>query len=91
MIVVTVLVGWVIIVEQLLIALMVLMCSRVFCLYSNDRSLYYRVHFDFHKRRFYRDWSILSPSAILSYMEKTFMLRLSRAMDKHIREMQKMS
>jgi len=61
------------------------------CRCSNDRSLYYHVHFDFHKCRFYRDWSLLSPSAILSFMEKTFLLRLSRAMDRHIREMQKMS
>jgi len=61
------------------------------CCCSNDRSLYYQVRFDFHKRKYYRDWSILSPSAIISFMEKTFLLRLSRAMDKHIREMQKMS
>jgi len=68
----------------------VMWCYVMWC-YSNDRSLYYRVHFDIHKRKFYRDWSILSPSAVLSFMEKTFLMRLSRAMDRHIREMQKMS
>jgi len=80
-----------IVLEQLPLALQILMlsCALYFC--SNGRSLFYRVRFDFHKRRFYRDWSILSPSSILSFMEKTFLLRLSRAVDKHIREMQKMS
>lgn len=58
---------------------------------SNNRSLFYQVRFEFHKRKFYRDWSILTPAAILSFMERTFLVRLSRAMDRHVRDMQKMS
>jgi DNA-directed RNA polymerase I subunit RPA1 len=52
----------------------------------NYRCRFYRVRFEFHKRKFYRDWSVLKPSAILAYIEKTFLSRLSYAIDRHIRE-----
>jgi len=55
---------------------------------TNLRANYYKVHFEFHRRRVYRDWSVLTPTAILNFIEKNFLLRLSYAIEKHIRETQ---